>query len=173
MLKTFGNPGRQRRALRAVLIGFPILAVILVLVGILQVRMFARRYPSYGIYLNALRAYYDLHGTQPGSITDIEACYNDSQFKLTDLPMPSPAQRPSLRTPWPADGDEYLILVEPEPAEWYVRYRRFVTFAREDETGLHPSESGTRTVWWWDLDDLIAEDEAKRARKRLVNEPVP
>ena len=137
-----------------------LLAVMCPVCGVAYLKAGIPRFYHFGVYSNALRDYYEQHGRWPPDVRAMEEVYSESDREYFGMP---PAQgRPIYRSAEGLTKGPYVVFVERPPQQWYFRFTRYVllTGGQGPDTIDPPTE--LKSVWSWELDDLIAEDDRRR-----------
>ncbi len=115
------------------------------------------RFYAFGGYSNAI-SYYYLHNERiPKTVEEIEQDYNNWDSRHTVLPSPPWFLRPTFRPLGSLRGGPYLLFIETKPSglqDW----TRYVIYADG-----HGSKVRLESVWEWELDELIREDDERRS----------
>jgi len=147
----------RRRWLRAVCSAAIVLFVACA-TFLLGERQSLRRYFSFAAYGNAITHWSLVHegGRLPNDLALLEEAWNGSDGCMQSLPAPPTYEHPIYRPPMDAQGGPFLLVIEPEPKGISYPIRHLV-YARSDGSGLRMARA-----WSWELDALIAHDDAMR-----------
>ncbi len=161
----------RRKWLRPFLsIGLVLLSVIVVF--LLGEHQALRRWFSFAAYANAVDHWSFVHAGHllPDELGRLEREWNGSDRCMQPLPAPPTYTHPIYRPPMGVLGGPFLVVIEPEPKGVAYPIRHLV-YARSDGMGVRMARA-----WSWDLENLIAIDDALRAastRSKSVNTSQP
>lgn len=155
----------------------PILAAGLIVISVVVVFFLGehqalRRYFSFAAYGNAVEHWSFVHNglLLPAELGRLESEWNGSDRCMQPLPAPPTYTRPIYRPPRGVQGGPFLLVIEPEPKGVSYPIRHLV-FARSDGSELRMARA-----WRWELEHLIALDDALRAtslQSKSHNTPQP
>lgn len=114
-------------------------------------------------YSNAAAAYGEAFGRLPTMLSELERFYNNHKERRVELPSPSAYIRPIYRPVSSPSKERYLVFIEPKRQDLLVQYDRMLIYTRGD--GTDPEIEWAKS---WDLDELIAEDDKRRASRGAV-----
>ena len=119
-----------------------------------------RRFYSYGLYLNAIRDFREEHNRIPVSLRELMTWYNSWEGKYWSLPAAPQDELPEYRlTNDPVRTQ--VAFVEPKPQSWWQRFDRLIIYVGPD-----PENSRFEFVWFWQLEDVLAADDAARSAEQ-------
>ncbi len=129
-----------------------------------------RHQQGVGSYAEAFGWFRETMDRYPVSIEELEHAYNNCKL-LRVHKLPVDVDRVPIYRGVPENGEGvFLAFVEKSPPEWRGRFYRFVVYAYANQQFPGGPEAGIRTVFAWNVDDVIAEDDAKRAALKCDNE---
>jgi hypothetical protein len=128
------------------------------------------RFYGFAVYGTALRFYWEEGHGWPNSLAELEAFYNQHENRECELPLEGSESRPIFRPVHTHCCGPYLVLIEAPPRHWYWGLSRYVLYAYGDEPCVRDRPAGIKGVWYWELDKLIQEDDARRQACTTGNE---
>ncbi len=147
------------------LVTIAFLIVILLIAVHWYIKQSVSRGYSLGLYVEAMEIYVSNHQQLPETLDEVMAEYRPgNDFRLPDVRYPTPIYRPiDYSTTQPAT--RYIVLVEPPNARAFLH--RYVVYWTPPE-----GRASIVAPYAWQVDNLIAADDATRERNRATTSSV-